>query len=268
MHPILIDFGRVGGIHLFLPTYGVLFATAVLIAWWWFVRRGRAIGVDDESLFNLTFITLVAGIAGAKLLLIAIDWRFYLAEPAALLRTLRSAGVLAGGVILGAVAFVLYCRRRGLPLWRLGDAIAAPLALAQGIGRLGCFAAGCCWGVDAAPGSPLAVRFTDPVAQAQTGVPLNRDLVAVQPLQMAADIGLAIALTILWRRGGLRAGSIFWIYVIGYALARGILEFWRGDVQRGVWFGGTLSTSQLIGIAAALLALLMLARRGLREPAP
>ena len=152
MYPILIDFGTyrlpfLGETHLFVPSYGLLFAVGTLLAWVWFMRRGRALGVPEEPLFNLTFYTLLGGILGAKLTLVLVDLRSYLEHPADLWGTLRSAGVLIGGVIAGAAVFVLYARRQGLPLFRLGDAIAAPLAMAQGVGRLGCFAAGCCWGV-------------------------------------------------------------------------------------------------------------------------
>ena len=51
MHPVLLKFGKLGETELFLPTYGVLFAVGALIAWWWFLRRGRTLGVPDEQLF-------------------------------------------------------------------------------------------------------------------------------------------------------------------------------------------------------------------------
>jgi phosphatidylglycerol:prolipoprotein diacylglycerol transferase len=148
MHPILVDFGThdlplLGRTHLFLPTYGVLFAIGALLAWAWFVRRARSLDLPQETVFNLAFWTLIAGLFGAKLTLIAIDLPFYVENPKEILATIRSAGVLMGGVLVAALAFIAYVRRHGLPLLPLGDAIAAPLALAQGIGRLGCFAAGC-----------------------------------------------------------------------------------------------------------------------------
>ncbi len=166
MHPILIDFGVVdlpllGPTHLFLPTYGVLFAGGRgpgLVV----VPASRAtLGLPEERLFNLTFYQPARG-----------DPRregdcscssigdVYWARPAEILGTIRSAGVLIGGVAAGSATFALYARRHALPLWSLADAIAAPLALAQAFGRLGCFAAGCCWGIPVDAGQPLAVVFT------------------------------------------------------------------------------------------------------------
>ena len=265
MFPILIDLGRfnlplLGERHLFLPTYGFLFASAVLLAWWWYSRRARTLGVEDELVFNQTFYTLLAGIFGAKLLLIIVDWSYYAQNPAAILGTLRSAGVLIGGVIAGAAVFSLYARRNEMPLLRLGDAIAAPLALAQSIGRLGCWSAGCCWGRHAAEGSRLAVTFTDPQAGQQTGVPLNVPLVPVQAFQMVHDLLLALLLSWLWRKRLEPAGTVFWIYVLFYSIGRGTLELWRGDVERGLWFGSLISTSQLFALGGIVFAAFMLIR--------
>jgi len=267
--PTLIDLGRhelplLGERHLFLPTYGFLFAAGVVLAWIWFTRRARTLDVPEERLFNLTFYGVLSGIVGAKLLLIALDWRVYLEHPAEILGTLRSAGVLMGGVATGALTFILYCRRSGLPLWSLADAIAAPLVLAQAVGRLGCFSAGCCWGLRLDASNPLAIVFTDPQAHEQTGVPLGVPLFPTQLFEMGYDLLLAVLLTWLWRRRPRPAGTVFWLYLLLYSTGRAVLEIWRGDTHRGLFLGGAVSTSQLISAAAILLAAFMLAR-GLRE---
>jgi phosphatidylglycerol:prolipoprotein diacylglycerol transferase len=265
MFPILFDFGThdlplLGETHLFLPTYGVLFATGALIAWWWFIRRGRLLDIPDDRLFNLSFYTLLAGIIGAKIALITVDWRFYSSNPEEIVGVLRSAGVLMGGVIGGAVVFVLYATKQGLPLFRLGDAIAAPLALGQAIGRLGCLAAGCCWGKSCDPHNPIAITFTNSVARSQTGVPLNVALIPTQAIQMVNDLTLAVVLAWLWRRRIKPAGTVFWIYVVLYSITRGLIELWRGDRQRGLYLGDSVSTSQLIAIAGILFGLAMIVR--------
>src|SRR6185436_10213640 len=113
MHPILIDFGThqlplLGERHLFLPTYGALFALGTVIALFWFVTRARGLGYSHDRVFNAAFYGLIGGLLGAKLTLILVDWRFYLENPVEILGTFRSAGVLMGGVLAGAVVFVLY----------------------------------------------------------------------------------------------------------------------------------------------------------------
>jgi phosphatidylglycerol---prolipoprotein diacylglyceryl transferase len=267
MHPILIDLGvrnlpLLGETHLFLPTYGLLFTLGAMAAWWWFARRAGTLGVPAERAFDLGFWGLVAGLVGAKLALLVVEWRYYLQYPGEILGALRSAGVLLGGVIAGAVAFWAYCRRHGLPVWKLADAVVAPLALAQAIGRLGCHSAGCCYGV-AAGACPIHVTFTHPFAHDYTGVPLYVPLIPTQLLQAGNDLILAGILTWMWRRSagaGTLNGSVFWWYVILYGTTRSIIEIWRGDVVRGLWLGGLLSTSQILSILGIVLAVVMLLR--------
>jgi phosphatidylglycerol:prolipoprotein diacylglycerol transferase len=277
MHPILIDFGThtlpfVGATHLFIPTYGALFAGGTLIAWLWFMRRARIMGLPADPVFNGTFYGLLAGIVGAKVALILVEWRYYLENPAEIVWTFRSAGVLMGGVFAGAVVFLLYARSHDLPVRRMGDAIVAPLAMAQALGRLGCLSAGCCYGVPTSSG--FAVTFTDPASMVPSepipgtaGAALGVPLVPTQLLQMASDLTLAIVLTLLWRRRVQPDGTVLWLYVLLYSVSRGIIEFWRGDVERGLYFGGAISTSQILALLGALAALVMLLRGRIRREA-
>jgi phosphatidylglycerol:prolipoprotein diacylglycerol transferase len=264
VHPLLIDLGTVdlpllGPTHLFLPTYGVLFALGVTLAWIWFGRRARGLGLPDEQVFNLTFYTLIGGIIGAKLLLVLVDWRDYVADPSLLLGTIRTAGVLVGGVAGGAIVFVTYVRRHGLPLIRLADAVVAPLMLAQALGRFGCLSAGCCYGVPVDAGHPLAVTFTHPQAIA-SGRFFGQPLLAVQLIEAVVDLVLVVVLTLLWRRRPKPEGTVMWCYVLLYSGARLAIEFYRGDVGRGLYFSGQFSTSQMFAISGLLLGAFMLIR--------
>ena len=254
MFPSIVDFGRVhlpvlGEVHLFLPTYGLLFAVGALFAWWWFSRRAAGMGLPREPVFNLGFYGLLGGIVGAKLTLFVVEWRHYLAHPGDVLTSFRSAGVLMGGVAVGAGAFVFYARRHRLPVLALADAIVAPLALAQALGRLGCFSAGCCYGTPT--DAWFGVTFTNPDAYAQTGVPLGVPLVPTQLLEAGGDLLIAALTTFLWRRrDGRGDGAILAVYLVTYAILRATIEIWRGDEVRGVWFGGHVSTSQLLSALA------------------
>ena len=204
---------------------------ALLRAWIWFGRRTRTLGLADEKVFNLTFYSLLGGIIGAKLLLVLVDWRDYVADPSLLFGTIRTAGVLVGGVAGGAIVFVTYARRHGLPLIRLADAIVAPLALAQALGRFGCLSAGCCYGVPVDADHPLAVTFRHPQAIASARFS-GQPLLAVQLIEALFDLALVVVLTLLWRRRPKPEGTVMWSYVLLYSAARLIIEFQRGDSGR------------------------------------
>jgi len=104
------------------------------------------------------------------------------------------------------------------------------------------------------------VRRIADEAAALIGTPL----VPTQLLEMGADIALAAVLTWLWRRGKAPDGSVFWWYMILYSAARAVIEHWRGDTIRGLWFGGALSTSQILSAVAILLGIAMLVRGRIR----
>jgi len=271
MHPILIDFGThnlpwLGTTHLFLPSYGVIFAAGALVAWWWFVARARTLSLPQEPVFNLAFYTLLAGLFGAKLTLILVDLPYYTAHPAEILGTIRSAGVLMGGIVAGGLVFIAYARAQRLPVYPLLDALVAPVAFAQGIGRLGCFAAGCCYGIGT--GSWCSVSFTNAVAHEQTGVPLGTPLVPVQLIELAFDLLLALSLTALWRKRLQPAGTVSWIYLVVYGAGRATIELWRGDAVRGLWFNGAVSTSQLFSLLAIVAGAALLIRDRVRPARP
>jgi phosphatidylglycerol:prolipoprotein diacylglycerol transferase len=114
--------------------------------------------------------------------------------------------------------------------------------LAHGFGRIGCFMAGCCHGLQT--DSLFGVVFTDPICQAR---PLNTPLHPVQ-LYEAGFIFLLMTLLLVLKRKKQFDGQLFLIYLIVYATGRGVLELFRGDLRRGFAIDGILSNSQLISL--------------------
>lgn len=255
MYPVLfdLDLGRFG--HFTIGTYGLFYAIGFLLALRLAVGYARRDQIPPGRIVDLGIVTLIAGFIGAKLLLYILDAGYYLNNPMEMLRSLRSAGVFYGGFALALVAALWYIRRHRLPLGRVFDLAAPALALGQGIGRLGCFAAGCCYGTSC--DLPWAVTFTDARAFELTGAPLG---VALHPTQLYHSLAnfFILAVTMLAMRKRRFAGQVFWIYVLLYAVLRAVVEMFRGDTARGLFFGGALSTSQLIALPAMVLAVIML----------
>ncbi len=256
MHPVLweLSLGRFG--QFTLGTYGLFYAAAFLVAVRVSMAYGRREGIDPARIIDLGIWVLLSGIVGAKLLLILIDLPYYWRHKAEILSNWRSAGVFYGGFLMAVAVGAVYVRRHHLPLGKVADAAAPGLALAQALGRVGCLAAGCCYGRTTA--SRWALTFVDPRAHDLTGVPLGVPLYPTQIYHGVADLAVFGLLVYLYRSK--RAdGLIFWVYVFSYAVLRFFIEFYRGDF-RGEVFGGLLSTSQLIAIVAAALSLFFLIR--------
>lgn len=240
MFPKLIDTGG-----FFLPAYGVLVAAAFLAAIAVTNRLARKAGLNSEKITNLAIYCAIAGMAGAKLLMFVFDWRDYLARPSEIfsLSTLQAAGVYQGGLILAVITAIIYMRRHGLPGLVTADVFAPGIALGHAIGRLGCFAAGCCWGVQC--DRSWAVTFNKPAAYELTGVPLG---IPLHPTQIYESLTEAIIFGILWWRFHRphREGAIIGWYLLLYSVARFTIEFYRYHDQ-GLIAG--LSLTQWISLA-------------------
>ena len=235
----------------FLPTYGVLVAAAFLTALWLAGRLARQAGLNADAVTNLGIYCALSAIAGAKVMMFLVDFRYYAEHPGEILSlsTLRAGGVFYGGLIAALAVSVWYMRKTRLPGWKTADVFAPAIALGHGIGRLGCFSAGCCWGVECH--RPWAVTFTSPVAHDLVGVPLN---LPVHPTQLyEAFAEFAIFGFLYWRiRQAHGDGGIIGAYLMLYSTARFSVEFFRVHEQGNV-FGGEFDTSQFISAGLFLL---------------
>ena len=204
---------------------------------------------------DLGIYLIIAALVGAKLMLIAVDFNYFRSQPAELLSLVRAGGVFYGGLIAAFVVGVWLIGRYRLPLWTTADMIAPGIALGHIIGRFGCLLAGCCYGrpTDVA----WAITFTDPVAAANVGTPLQVPLHPTQIYDAGAEALILIVLLLAERRGRGFPGRTMWLYLLLYAISRFIIEIYRGD-ERGAIFG--MSTSQFVSLVIVPISLLMLWR--------
>jgi phosphatidylglycerol:prolipoprotein diacylglycerol transferase len=240
-------FGRHIG-PITLHTYGVLLAIAFLAGLWAVARQARKVGLDSAKITDLAIYTLIAGLIGAKLLLVVVEWRFYRQHPGELWSVIQSGGVFYGGLIAALPVAWWYARKYGMPGWQTADVLAPGVAIGQAVGRLGCLAAGCCHGRPTT--MPWAITFRDVHASRTVGTPLD---IPLHPTQIYESLATgALFLLLLWLAPRKRFhGQVALTYVAVYAVARFVIEFYRGDAVRGVLRftdSFTLSTSQLIAI--------------------
>jgi phosphatidylglycerol:prolipoprotein diacylglycerol transferase len=231
-------------------TFGLLLAAAYVAAFWWLIREGRRARLDVDALSSLGFWAIGGAIIGAKALMIARDLPQYASAPSGLfsLSLLASAGDFYGGFIGALVAAAIFFRRHPrLPLWVTADLCGPAIALGQAIGRIGCLMAGDDYGRPTP--LPWAVTFTDPDAARIGGAPLGVPLHPVQLYESILCLVLFAFLVKLSRRKRFE-GEVILAYTFLYAVSRFVLEFFRGDADRGFVCGGLLSTSQ--GIALIL----------------
>jgi len=255
MHPRLFTvpvFGLFGHETVTLHTYGFLLAIAFLVGLFVVSAQAKKAGMDAGRLTDMAVWLLIAGLVGAKLLLLAVDWSYYVRNPREILSVFQSGGVFYGGLLGGLAVAAFYAWRYKLPGWKTADVMAPALVVGQAIGRLGCFAAGCCYGKPASV--PWAVTFTDVYAARQTGTPMDTPL---HPSQLYESFAcFLIFLFLIWLAPRKRFhGQVMLAYAVLYSVARFGLEYLRGDADRGSVFGGLLSTSQLIAAVLVVAAI-------------
>lgn len=262
MHPILIHAGP-----LTIASYGFLFAFGVLLGVLLCFRLAKKEGLDLVLFADFIFYVMLLSLLGAKLWLLLTNLGYYLKFPGEIKYLLTSGGTFYGGLIFGAVFAVWFIRRHRLSYRQLGDIAAPALALGHFFGRLGCFAAGCCWGREAVR-FPLAVTFTSVKANTLTGVPLYIPLYPTQLFEAALNLGNFLFLMVLYKKRKFK-GQVIAMYMLNYSVIRFFVEYFRGDPDRGYIFGGmdhpwsSLSSPQLISIAGFVTALLLL--KGFRK---
>lgn len=234
-------------------SYGLMTALGILAAVWLGEHEAKQSGVGGEGyIMGLGIAAVIGGYAASKLLFWITILPEIIANPAVLAETLSSGFVVFGGLIGGVLTAYWYCRKKKTDFWRTFDLAVPAVALAQCIGRIGCFLAGCCYG-----------RPTDGifgvVFQASSYAPTGVRLVPIQLVSSGLDFLNFILLFILWRKKCLKKGMVGAVYIITYSVGRFFLEFFRGDLNRGAV--GLLSTSQFISIFTVLIGVLMLVYR-------
>lgn len=244
-------------IHIWGPLnihiYGLMIAIGAIAAYLTVEYRAKRKGMQYELVFNLFWWCLIGGILGAKLLYLITQIKTILEDPSVLLNV-SEGFVVYGGIIGGIAAGGLFCLKHKLSFLAYFDLVMPSIALAQGFGRIGCIFAGCCYGEETT--GNLFVTY-----QQSDYAPLDVHLIPTQPISSALNF-LNFAVLVWLSKRVKASGQIAGFYLIFYSAGRFIIEFFRGDLERGSI--GPLSTSQFIAIFLFLLGCGIVVIRGLQ----
>lgn len=248
MLPILL---RIGSFEL--HTYGVMLALGLFVGIAGAVRLGAREGMPASWMWDLGLVILGGAIVGSRLEYVRSHWAAFAGDPSAIF-DLRSGGlVFYGGLVVSLLGIAAYCRWRGLSVMRVFDAFSPMVALGHALGRLGCFAAGCCHGKET--GVPWAVIFP-PGSEAPPGVPLH-------PTQLyESGFNTLLGAALLWGLPRRRFdGQVFAGLLLAYPAFRMVNESLRGDLIRGTTVFG-LTNGEATSAALLALGLVVLLTRG------
>lgn len=234
--------------------YGLMIAIGAISAYIVSEYRAKRKGMKYELVFSLFWWCLIGGILGAKLLYLITQIKNIIDNPKLLL-DVTEGFVVYGGIIGGIFAGYLFTRLKKLNFLEYFDLVMPQIALAQGFGRIGCVLAGCCYGLET--DSHFHIIFRE-----SHYAPNNIQLLPTQPISSALNFLNFIALLFISKRVK-ASGQVAGFYLIFYSAGRFILEFFRGDLERGNI--GILSTSQFISIFLFLIGIGIVVIRGLQS---
>ncbi|MCK9419775.1 MAG: prolipoprotein diacylglyceryl transferase [Nitrospirae bacterium] len=260
MHPILFEIPgiTIGSwtlgpipIRMYGLMIGIGFLLAVLLA----SRRARKEGINPDRIMDMGVYLLIAAIVGSRALYVLTTLREFTANPLDAFAIWKGGLVFYGGLIAAVPVGIWYVRKHKLPVWKIADIVAPYIALGHAFGRLGCFFAGCCYG--SLCSGPVCITFHDSHSLAPLGV----SLFPTQLMESGGEFLIFGILMVLWRHRKFD-GQLFWLYPLFYSVLRFIMEFFRGDADRGLYFGGVVSTSQIIAVFLFGFSLFMLWKLG------
>jgi phosphatidylglycerol:prolipoprotein diacylglycerol transferase len=209
LYPVLF---RVFGIPI--RSYGLMLILGFVVGSWIAGRRCARYGLNKDQTLDLALIVMLAGVVGARLLYVLLNWADYSASPVTVLYVWEGGLSYFGGLVAGFLGALLYVLKQNLRFWAVADLVAPSIAIGYAITRIGCFLNGCCYGRPT--DLPWACKFHS------TPVP-------VHPAQIYASLAnlLIFAILIWWARRSRFDGQIFFGFLFLHGVYRFLNEFVR-----------------------------------------
>tara|TARA_B100000683_G_scaffold143351_1_gene139356 strand:- start:1548 stop:2405 length:858 start_codon:yes stop_codon:yes gene_type:complete len=244
-------------IHIFelpIDSYGLANVVAYGLAAWVAYSLALQDGRDKRDAFDFILVAVISALFGAKIFHTLFEaeghklsddsvatgvWDLLADDPLHWADLFAPGYVFYGGVVVSSFATMIFIYRREIttPV-AFADYAAPALAIGMGIGRVGCFMAGCCYGIS----TEVPWGVTYPAGDLAA-------LGTVHPVQLydAAYGFVAFALIVVLYQKRQFSGQAFLALVGSYAFWRFGTEMLRADDDRGIWLVG-ISTSQWVSI--------------------
>ena len=245
MHPVLFKIGP-----FTVYTYGFFVAGGFIVGLILIRSLAESYGIKPQKITDVAFAMIVWGIIGSRLAYVTTNLNYYLDHPIDVLKIWQGGLIFSGGLLVSLFVMILYIRAKGLNFWETCDIFSIGAAIGQAIGRLGCFAAGCCYGKES--NLPWSVVFTHPKSLAPLNVPLH----PTQLYHALANFIIFLILIVLRSKRKFE-GQVFLWFLILHSTARLFIEKYRGD-YRGMIPGSQMSITQMVTLLILLGAIVVL----------
>ena len=243
MYPFIELFGKQ------IPIYGICYYLGIALSAIVAVSICKKRNIERYDIVYSAVYAVLAGALCAKLLFIGVSLRQIIELKLSFIQILKGGFVFYGGLIGGAAGLAIYVKQFKLPAADFFDIYAAAMPLGHAVGRVGCLFAGCCYGMEY--DGPLSVTYNYSVGNTPIGVPL----LPIQIIEAVLLFVLFIALMVLFFNTKVKY-LVTATYILSYAGIRFVIEFFRGDLERGKLAG--FATSQWISLALIMVTVALM----------
>ena len=222
--------------------YGVIITIGIIAAFCYaYFRATKTERIHPDHLYNLALFTIPLGIVGARFIYVATKWEDYKGDFFKII-DIRSGGLaIYGAIIFGGATVITYCLIKKLNVWKVVDAVAPGVMLAQAIGRWGNFVNAEAYGSSANVGNLFCRMEIGGVAYHPTF--LYESLWNL--------IGFALINLIFYRKKKFD-GEIFFLYIGWYGFGRAWIELLRTDSL----YIGKFKFSVVVGILSFIASII------------
>lgn len=225
MHTTLFEIGS-----FVIHTYGIVVMLACLLFVFMVRMSAARHAFYTEEISNLALLLIIAGIFGARVFHVIINPLYYYRYPGEIFMVWKGGLAFQGGLVAGVIAFLVFTKKKKMPLAETADLFAPYIALGHAFGRIGCFLNGCCFG---------------------KGEGIFR-----YPVQLYASLALIaifVALRIIQEKRFF-SGCTISLFFFLHATQRFFMDFLRGD--NPTYFLG-LTVGQFVGIATIVCSVIL-----------
>ena len=227
-------------------SYGLLMALGFGIAVLYFLASIKKEGISGHLMLNLVIGITLFAIIGARVFYILTHLNYYILHPKEIYRLWEGGMVLYGGLIFSLVFSIYYIKAHNLLLSKIADCAAPGVAFGFGIGRIGCFLNGCCYGI------PSRFGFTFPSTSPAGKIFPNQTLFPIQILSSFNLFLMGLVLH-LFKKKDIARGKLLILFLIFYSIHRFFIEFLRADTYPVVL---NLTLFQIISIILVAFSLI------------
>lgn len=257
-----------------LRAYALCIIAGIIVAIVWGDRRWVARGGEKGTVLDIAVWAVPFGLIGGRLYHVLTDWPQYFGEggtPIDALKVWNGGLGIWGAVFLGGVGAWIGCRRRGIPVAALGDAIAPGVLLAQAIGRFGNYFNQELYGRETTMPWGLEIFHrvnssgqTDALAGVSNGV-VEKIVHPTFLYEALWNILIVVLLVVVDRRFKIGHGRLFALYVAGYCVGRLGVELMRDDPAYQL-AGVRVNVYTAVIVFVAAVAYFLLAKKGREDP--